>query len=266
VTSQPAPTLILPPKGEPLICFQDIYKSYNHQSVLRGVNLEVRCGETLVILGRSGAGKSVLTSMLVGLETPDAGSITLAGVELTGLRTETDWDRLRLQMGYLFQGSALYDFMTVGENVAFPLVHHRRLTHDQIKQIVKEKLALVGLKDVESLEPSALSGGMQRRVALARTLALDPHIIIYDEPTTGLDPITSDGIAHLIQDLQKSLDVTSILVTHDLRTARFVGDRLALLYDGRIVFLGSTQELEDSDNPEVKSFLSPISLTESEGL
>ncbi|MBW1916480.1 MAG: ABC transporter ATP-binding protein [Deltaproteobacteria bacterium] len=254
--------MVFPPKGEPLIYFQGIYKTYNGKPVLQGIDLEVRCGETLVLLGRSGAGKSVLTSMLVGLETPDAGAIILNGVELTKLRNEADWDRLRLQMGYLFQGSALYDSMTVGENIAFPLVHHSRLPPSRINQIVKEKLALVGLKDVEELEPSALSGGMQRRVALARTLALDPHIIIYDEPTTGLDPITSDGIAHLIRDLQKSLEVTSILVTHDIRTARFVGDRLAMLYDGKIVFVGTCQELDACPNPEVKRFLATTPLME----
>ncbi|MFP3868264.1 MAG: ABC transporter ATP-binding protein [Desulfobacteraceae bacterium] len=256
MASRSAPNLVFPPKGEPLISFRGVNKTYNGKPVLRGIDLEIRCGETLVLLGRSGEGKSVLTSMLVGLETPDAGSITLNGVELTKLRNEAEWNRLRLQIGYLFQGSALYDFMTVGENIAFPLIHHTQLTPSQITQTVKEKLALVGLKDVEELEPSALSGGMQRRVALARTLALEPHIIIYDEPTTGLDPISSDGIAYLIRDLQKSLEVTSILVTHDMRTARLVADRVAMLSNGKIVFVGSCQELEACPNPEVKRFLS----------
>lgn len=255
--------LELPPKGSPLISYRGVYKSFNSKPVLQGVDLDILCGETLVLLGRSGSGKSVLTRMLVGLETPDAGSITLAGIELTQLASEAEWNRLRLHMGYLFQGSALYDSMTVGENVAFPLVHHSKLRSADINRKVKETLALVGLKDIESLEPVALSGGMQRRVALARTLILDPQIIVYDEPTTGLDPLTTDEIAHLIRDLQNSLEVTSIVVTHDMRTARNIADRVAMLYQGKIVFAGSCQNLAQCPHPEVQRFLSETSSMES---
>jgi phospholipid/cholesterol/gamma-HCH transport system ATP-binding protein len=184
----------------------------------------------MVILGRSGSGKTVLTSMVVGLNTPDAGGITVEGVEITAFVTDSDWRSLRLKTGYLFQGSALYDSMTVGQNVAFPMVQHTDWSEAEIVSRVAEKLGQVGLGGVEPLDPSALSGGMQRRAALARSLALDPQIIIYDEPTAGLDPITGDEIGRLIQSLQAALKVTSIVVTHDLRLAELVADRLVLRF------------------------------------
>lgn len=250
----------LPHPGDPLITYREVYKTFNGNGVLKGVNLGIACGETLVILGRSGSGKSVLTSMLVGLLEPDAGSIAISGLELTELRNEQQWDRLRLQIGYLFQGSALYDSMTVGENIAFPLIHHKALSAEEMAAVVRTKLAMVGLKDIESLEPSALSGGMKRRVALARTLVMDPKIIIYDEPTAGLDPISSDTIAQLITQLHDSLEVTSIVVTHDMRMARYVADRLAMLFEGTIVFLGTGQEMEECNHPEVRNFISETAL------
>jgi phospholipid/cholesterol/gamma-HCH transport system ATP-binding protein len=207
--------------------------------VLLGVDLDIYPGETMVILGRSGSGKTVLTSMLVGLNIPDAGGITVEGIELTEFSTDSDWRQLRLKTGYLFQGSALYDSMTVGENVAFPMVQHTELTTAEIEARVVEKLGHVGLAGVESQEPAALSGGMQRRAALARSLALDPQIIIYDEPTSGLDPITGDEISRLIRSLQKALKVTSVVVTHDLRLTQMVADRLVLLHDGKWAFQGT---------------------------
>jgi phospholipid/cholesterol/gamma-HCH transport system ATP-binding protein len=223
--------------------------------VLRGIDLDIYEGETLVILGRSGSGKTVLTSMLVGLTQPEAGTITVAGLEITHLKSDDDWLKLRLRTGYLFQGSALFDSMTVGENVAFPMVQHLKLSPEEIARRVHEKLAAVGLSAVENLDPAALSGGMQRRAALARTLALDPQIIIYDEPTAGLDPITGDEIGHLIRHLEEALKVTSIVVTHDLRLVRLVADHLVLLFEGQIVFLGTFEEFVKSSHPEVRRFL-----------
>ncbi len=239
----------------PLISYRGIYKGFDNKEVLEGIDLEVYEGETLVILGRSGSGKTVMTSMLVGLMRPDSGTLTVAGLDLTRLQTDADWRELRLKTGYLFQGSALYDSMTVGENVAFPLVQHTDLSLEEISRRVHEKLAQVGLAEVEGLEPAALSGGMQRRAALARSLALDPRIIIYDEPTSGLDPITGDEIGHLIRHLKEALKVTSIVVTHDLRLTEMVADRLTLIHDGKMVFLGTYEEFLKSPQPEVQRFL-----------
>ena len=223
--------------------------------MLTGIDLDVYPGETMVILGRSGSGKTVLTSMLVGLNTADQGDISVEGVEITAFETDTDWRSLRLKTGYLFQGSALYDSMTVGENVAFPMVQHTAWSEEEIEGRVAEKLGQVGLAGVEPLEPSALSGGMQRRAALARSLALDPQIIIYDEPTAGLDPITGDEIGSLIQSLRDALKVTSIVVTHDLRLTELVADRLALLHQGQWAFQGTYEEFLNSSHPEVLRFL-----------
>ena len=241
--------------GRPLISFRGIYKSFEENKVLTGVDLEVYQGETMVILGRSGSGKTVLTSMLVGLNIPDAGSITVEGAEITEFVTDNDWRDLRLKTGYLFQGSALYDSMTVGENVAFPMVQHTDWSEAEIERRVAEKLGQVGLAGVEPLDPSALSGGMQRRAALARSLALDPQIIIYDEPTAGLDPITGDEIGQLLDSLQAVLKVTSIVVSHDLRLTELVADRLVLLYEGQWAFQGTYEEFLHSSHPEVLRFL-----------
>ncbi|MFZ5451223.1 MAG: ABC transporter ATP-binding protein [Thermodesulfobacteriota bacterium] len=238
-----------------MICYRGIDKSFDGRVVLQGIDLDIYAGETLVILGRSGSGKTVLTSMLVGLNYPDKGSITVAGKELTQLKSDKDWRELRLQTGYLFQGSALYDSMTVGENVAFPMIQHTHWPGEEISRRVHEKLAQVGLAEAENLEPAALSGGMLRRAALARSLALDPQIIIYDEPTAGLDPITGDEIGRLMHRLQETLKVTSIVVSHDLRLTEMVADRLALLFRGRIVFLGPFAEFLQSPHPEVRRFL-----------
>jgi len=223
--------------------------------VLSEVDLDVFPGMTMVILGRSGSGKTVLTSMLVGLNTPDAGSITVEHTEITKFSTDADWRALCLKTGYLFQGSALYDSMTVGANIAFPMLQHTDWDEAEIMARVAEKLGQVGLAGVEALDPTELSGGMQRRAALARSLALDPQIIIYDEPTAGLDPITGDEIGNLIRHLQQVLQVTSVVVTHDLRLAELVADRLVLLYQGRWAFQGTHAEFQRSSHPEVLRFL-----------
>jgi phospholipid/cholesterol/gamma-HCH transport system ATP-binding protein len=251
----PEPLTTAPGSRVPLIAFRGIYKAFGAKVVLSGVDLEVFPGMTLVILGRSGSGKTVLTSMLVGLNSPDTGSIMVEGTEITEFSSDADWRDLRLQTGYLFQGSALYDSMTVGENVAFPMVQHTDWDEAEISRRVAEKLGQVGLAGVEPLDPTELSGGMQRRAALARSLALDPQIIIYDEPTSGLDPITGDEIGRLIRGLQQALKVTSIVVTHDLRLTELVADRLVLLHQGVWAFQGTYEEFQHSPHPEVLRFL-----------
>lgn len=241
--------------AQPLIVYREVAKYFNSHRVLDGINLEVFPGETLVILGRSGSGKTVMTSMLVGLLAPDQGTVTVEGLDLARLESDEDWRQLRLKTGYLFQGSALYDSMSVGENVAFPLVQHTSLSREEITARVREKLAQVGLEEALNRNPAELSGGMKRRAALARSLALDPQIIIYDEPSAGLDPVTGDEIGSLIRRLQQNLGVTSIVVTHDLRLTEQVADRVALLFEGKIAFLGTFREFWHSPNQEAQRFL-----------
>ncbi len=239
----------------PLIVYRGVGKKFDERVVLQDIELEVFPGETMAILGRSGSGKTVMTSMLVGLNIPDEGTITVGGKDLAQLQTDEEWRALRLKTGYLFQGSALYDSMSVGENVAFPMEQHTDWPREKIAARVREKLAAVGLQGAVELNPAELSGGMKRRAALARSLALDPEIIIYDEPTAGLDPIIGDEIGHLIRGLQTNLGVTSVVVTHDLRLTEQIADRLALLFEGRLVFVGAFQEFIRSPNQEARRFL-----------
>ncbi len=241
--------------GEPLIVYREVGKYFDSRMVLQGINLEIFTGETLVILGRSGSGKTVMTSMLVGLLAPEEGTITVAGLDLAQLQSDEEWRDLRLKTGYLFQGSALYDSMSVGENVAFPMEQHTDWSRGEINARVRDKLSQVGLEGALNLSPAELSGGMKRRAALARSLALDPQLIIYDEPTAGLDPITGDEIGRLIRRLQQNLGVTSIVVSHDLRLTEEVADRVALLSEGKIAFLGTFQEFWESPNQEARRFL-----------
>lgn len=241
--------------GAPLISFRGIDKAFGDNVVLKGVDLDIARGETVAIMGRSGSGKTVLTSMLVGLNVPDRGTIQFAGMELTKLETDEDWRELRLKTGYLFQSSALYDSMTVGENVAFPMVQHTQWSEKEIARRVAEKLEQVGLAGTEAMATSELSGGMQRRAALARSLALDPEIIIYDEPSAGLDPVTGAEIAQLIRRLQRGLKVTSVVVTHDLHLAEIAADRIALLFEAKWSFQGTFKEFRQSSEPEVLRFL-----------
>jgi phospholipid/cholesterol/gamma-HCH transport system ATP-binding protein len=240
---------------EDIISMRGIKKSFNGQEVLRGVDLTVHRGETLVILGRSGGGKSVLVSMLVGLLTPDEGTILIEDQDVTQFQSEKEWNQIRLKIGFLFQGAALYDSMTVGENVAFPLRQHTKLSEEEIEKLVAEKLKWVELEGIEDKMPSELSGGMQKRVSLARTMALNPKIMIYDEPTTGLDPVTSDTIAELIRNLQQEFQVTSIVVTHDIRTTFYVADRIAMLHEGKILTVGTVDEIQNSPYQEVQQFI-----------
>ncbi len=229
-------------------------KRLGNKQVLDGLDLDVEQGETVVVLGPSGTGKSVLLKHMIGLMQPDAGSIRVAGEEIVGM-DEPGLDRVRLKFGMLFQGAALFDSMTVGENVGLGLTEHSNVPPAEIRRRVTERLGWVGLKDVEQMKPASLSGGMRKRVGLARALAMDPEIILYDEPTTGLDPITGDVINQLIRALQHQLGVTSVVVTHDLMSAYKVGDRLAMLYQGRVVFIGTPDEVRETDHPMVRQFI-----------
>ena len=249
-----------PKSRAPLIEIEGLRKGFNGQTVLDAVDLQIFDGETIVILGASGSGKTVLMSLVVGLLEPDEGRIVIDGEEVTAFTRDSQWDKLRLKMGFLFQGSALYDSMTIGENVSFALEQRLNLTHEQIRDTVAEKLRLVELEGVEGKMPAELSGGMQKRAALARAIAFDPRIIVYDEPTTGLDPIRAKHISELVVRLQQELKVTSIVVTHDLICASVVADRLALLYEGRFLFVGTMEELRQSENEYVREFLEASSL------
>jgi len=229
-------------------------KRYGDRVVLDHLDFDIRKGECLVILGRSGTGKSVTLRQLNGLEKPEAGTVSFDGTELTRLE-ERELFPIRRRIAMLFQSGALFDSMNVFDNVAFPLREHTRKPEPEIAGTVRHKLSLVGLRDVESKMPSDLSGGMKKRVALARSLALDPEVMLFDEPTTGLDPITSATIGKLINSIQKDLGVTSVVVTHDIPLARRVGDRIALLVEGKFSFLGDWPEAESSNNPQLADFL-----------
>lgn len=229
-------------------------KSFGDQKVLSGVNLSVARGETMTVLGRSGTGKSVMLRLLIGLETPDRGKIEINGEEITKLSFD-DLNRVRKTIGFLFQGAALYDSLSVEENVAFPLRRHSKMTRDERRDRVHDLLARVGVEDAASKMPSDISGGMKKRVGLARALALDPEIMLLDEPTSGLDPITADEINELIRSLQKERNTSSIVVTHDMRSVRTVADRIALLNEGSILVEGTLDELSENHDPFVAKFI-----------
>jgi len=239
----------------PVVVATDVAKSFGDLRVLDGVSLEVNRGETVVVLGASGSGKSVLMSCIVGLLRPDRGTIRVFGDEVTSFRREQDWLSVRLRIGYLFQGGALFDSMTVAENIAFPLRSHSSMSPAQIADRIESNLALVGLEGTERKMPSELSGGMQKRAALARALAFDPELIIYDEPTTGLDPIRAESISDLIRRLQSELRSTALVVTHDLACTETVADRVALLHDGTFIAEGTFREIRDSADPHVRRFV-----------
>jgi phospholipid/cholesterol/gamma-HCH transport system ATP-binding protein len=242
-------------RKRPIIKIEGLTKRFAENVVLNGVDLEIFSGETIAVLGGSGSGKSVLLSLLVGLLEPDSGRIIIDGQNTTTFRHAGQWLELRLKIGFLFQGSALYDSLTVAENIAFVLEHQSKLTATEIRQRVHEKLRLVELEGVGNKMPIELSGGMQKRAALARAIVYDPRIVFYDEPTTGLDPVRGKHISELIVGLQRDLQVTSIVVTHDLICASLVADRIAMLHDGKFLFTGSRDELAQSSNPYVREFL-----------
>lgn len=237
-----------------VIEIKDLWKAFGDTHVLRGVNIDVRDGETLVVLGPSGCGKSVLLKHVIGLLRPDRGSIFVEGKDITRMSMD-ELNEVRKSFGMVFQGAALFDSMTVGENVGLPLKEHRRLQGADLDRLVDRNLALVGLEGIAHLRPSEISGGMKKRVALARAIALDPDIILYDEPTTGLDPVMAEQINELIRTTQRKLTASSIVVTHDLHSACFTGDRIALMDEGRIAFMGTTDELKTTDNEAVRNFI-----------
>jgi phospholipid/cholesterol/gamma-HCH transport system ATP-binding protein len=239
----------------PAIAVDDVHKSFGSQKVLSGISLTVNRGETLAVLGRSGTGKSVLLRLIIGLEKPDSGSILIHGRDILGLNLD-QLGAIRMKMGFLFQHAALYDSLTVEENVAFPLVHHKKeMSQSERGERVKQLLAEVGMEGHLEKMPSDISGGMQKRVGLARALALEPNILLLDEPTAGLDPISSGEIDDLVLKLQAEHHMASIVVTHDLHSAKTVADRLALLDEGNVVIEGSFEDLQRSDNAFVQAFL-----------
>ena len=245
-----------PPAAEPmsLIEFRNVSKRFGRQVVLDRINLRVEEGKNLVIIGASGSGKSVMLKHIVGLLRPDSGEVWFDGRRIDD-ETERNLDVIRQQFGFLFQMGALFDSMTVEENVAFPLVEHTDYGKEKISQLVEDKLRMVGLPEVRKKMPSQLSGGQRKRVALARAIALSPRVILYDEPTTGLDPIRSDVINELILKLQRELKCTSIVVTHDMHSAFKVGDRIVMLHEGMLVFDGTAEEIRESGNTIVRRFV-----------
>ena len=237
-----------------MIQLENLYKSFGDQVVLNGINLEIKKGETLAVLGRSGTGKSVLLKLIIGLIKPDSGSIQIDEKEITKSDTK-GLNEIRKNMGFLFQKGALYDSLTVEENVAFPLLRHTKKNPREIQERVEELLYLTGMIDSAKKMPSEISGGMQKRVGLARALALDPEIILLDEPTTGLDPITSVEILDLLLRLQEEHEATSVVVTHDIRTVRSLSTVAVVLENGNIVAEGSFLDLQQSRSKFVQEFL-----------
>ncbi len=244
------------PPGEGLVRFQAVHKRFGPKTVYSGLDLEIRRGETITIMGPSGSGKSVMLKMLIGLLKPDAGKIVFDGQDVAKMASD-DLTDVRRRIAYLFQGAALFDSLTVGENVAYGLREQfwKTMTDAEIQTRVEQSLGLVGLPGIEAMRPSDLSGGMKKRVGLARTLALQPEVILYDEPTTGLDPINTARINHLILGIQRTLKLTSVVVTHDMGTAFAVSDRLAILGRGRVTLVGTKDEFRNTQNQYVRDFI-----------
>lgn len=240
--------------AEAVISLRQLNITFGTHTVLDNIDLDVYKGETLAVLGPSGTGKSTVLRSMIGLLEPNGGQIFIQGEDVSGL-DEDGWNRLRMKMGMVFQYSALLDFLTVGENVAFGLRQHTDKSDEEIQGIVTQMLDLVGLPGTQDLYPAELSGGMKKRVGLARAIAVNPEIVLYDEPTAGLDPIMSRNISRLIKKTQEQLHVTSVLVTHDMQSAFYAADRVAMLYEGHIVAIGTAEEMKNSTNPIVKAFI-----------
>lgn len=232
----------------------NLYKSFGEKQVLKGCDLEVQEGESMVVIGGSGSGKTVLIRCIIGLIQPDEGKVYVDGSEITSL-SERELNEIRKKFGMLFQGGALFDSLRIWENVGFGLRQHTRLSEEEIRKISSEKLRLVGLRDIEELMPSELSGGMRKRVSLARAIAMEPEILLYDEPTTGIDPIMADAINELIVQMREKLNVTSIAITHDMKSAYKIADRIAMLYQGKIIEVGTPEEIKNSSNLIVQQFI-----------
>ncbi|HZU82918.1 MAG TPA: ABC transporter ATP-binding protein [Polyangiaceae bacterium] len=241
---------------ETLIEYRGVRKSFGPKTVFWDLNLKIRRGETLTVMGASGGGKSVMLKMLIGLLTPDAGEIIFDGKDVARME-EQELTDLRRRIAYLFQGAALFDSLSVGENVAYGLREQfwNKMSSEEIDGRVEQALELVGLPGIQPMRPSDLSGGMKKRVGLARTLALQPEVILYDEPTTGLDPINTARINHLIRGIQRALKLTSVVVTHDMGTAFSVSDRLAMIGKGRILLVGSKDDFKGTSNEAVRNFI-----------
>ncbi|HSR12137.1 MAG TPA: ABC transporter ATP-binding protein [Thermodesulfobacteriota bacterium] len=237
-----------------MIVIRDVHKSFAGNHVLRGVNLDINCGETMVVIGGSGTGKSVLLKCIIGLLRHDRGEILVDGQEISHLKRQ-QWDALLSKFGMVFQRDALFDSITVWENVGFGLRQHTDLTDEKIKEIAGEKLKLVGLQNVAERMPAELSGGMRKRVSLARAIAMEPSIILYDEPTTGLDPVMSNVINDLMIEMRKKLDVTSVVITHDMGSAYQIADHIAMLYRGEIIQVGTPEEIQNTNNEIVRQFI-----------
>ncbi len=242
-----------------MIELRNVYKSFNAHHVLRGVNLKVEAGEGMVVIGGSGTGKSVILRHIIGLTKPDSGEVIIDGVNLADL-SEEELSDFRKRFGMLFQGAALFDSLSVWENIGFGLKEHSRLPKDEIMEIVKQKLSMVGLRGIEHKMPADLSGGMKKRVGLARAIAMNPKIILYDEPTTGLDPIMSDVINNLISQMNTTLLVTSLTITHDMKSAYKIANKIAMLYQGEILEVGTPEEIQNSRNPVIQQFINGSSV------
>ena len=237
-----------------MISVRNITKSFGGKNVLDGLNLEIPRGETIVVMGRSGSGKSVLLKIITGLMSADSGEIWFDDTEISRLGTKAV-NIIRRNIGMLFQSAALFDSMTVAENIAFMLDQHTDLSKSDIRKIVDEKLSLVDLSGVQELRPAELSGGMRKRVGLARALAFNPEVILYDEPTTGLDPVTCTEINQLINDLHAKLNVTSVVVTHDMHSAFSVATRMAMIHEGKQIAYGTPDEIINNENPVLQQFI-----------
>jgi len=242
--------------SDSFISLSGVHKSFGPQHILKGVDLEVEKGETLVIIGGSGTGKSVTMKLIIGLYPPDEGIVRFDGKSWSE-RSNKNSDKERQRFGYVFQGGALFDSLNIKENIAFPIREHTKKKEPEIDEIVKNCLESVGLENIEHKFPAQISGGMQKRVSLARALSLNPEVLLYDEPTTGLDPINSQKINELIVKTKNKHDVTSIVVTHDMQSALYVADKIVMLYKGYLIFKGSPSQLLASDVPEVKTFIEP---------
>jgi phospholipid/cholesterol/gamma-HCH transport system ATP-binding protein len=240
-----------------MIEVRDLTKSFGDQKILDGINFRVETGESLVIIGRSGGGKSVLLKHLVGLLQPDSGHVFIDGQDIVSMN-ERQLMPVRSKFGMLFQGAALFDSMTVAENVGFVLWHNQKMAADKVKVRVAEALEMVDLPGIENKKPSELSGGMRKRVGLARTIIYQPQIVLYDEPTTGLDPIASDSIDQLILRVHQRLNITSVAVTHDMRSARRVGQRILMLNDKKVYVTGTPDQIFNSQDPIVRQFIDGV--------
>jgi len=244
-------------KSEKIIQLKNVHKSFGEKIVHNGVKLDIYEGERITVLGGSGSGKSVLLKEINGLLKPDSGSVIIEGGDIT-VMPEGGLINVRKNIGMLFQGSALFDSLSVWENVAYTLVENSNLSYEEIDKVVKKKLELVGLPDIEDKMPADLSGGMKKRVGLARALAKTPKILLYDEPTTGLDPPNINRINDLINDMNGQFNITSVIITHDIESAFAVSDRIAFLYEGRIVFIGSVDEAKNTDNKVLYNFINGV--------